>query len=240
MDGYMKSLLFLVFALSSLAGFAQDRAFDCPESGIYAQARSRNLLDQVQKAYAGINTIEAGFEQRSYVDALEVSESSYGRVYFKKPGLMKWHYNAPSEQIFVVRDGTLWLYQVEARQIIIDDFKETLISDLPVSFLLGIGDIKKDFRLLKACQNARGIVLDLAPARNTGKEAEMQSFKLMVDADTFLPAGAFIVDIANNSTAMLLSGIALNAQLPENAFSTEFGGGLDISDRRIERRRTEK
>lgn len=236
----MKFILLLIILLTVGPVSAQDRAFDCLESGTIDSVRARELTARVQKAYASISSIQGRFAQNSYVDALEISEASVGQVWFKKPGLMRWHYTSPSEQIFVVREGTLWLYQVEPRQVIVDDFKETLISDLPVSFLLGIGDINRDFRLLKACQNPQGIVMDLAAAQGSAKGAELKSFKLLVNADSFIPKGALIIDVGNNSTAMLLEDVVLNAELPAEVFSSDFGSGLDVSDRRIERQQSQQ
>jgi outer membrane lipoprotein carrier protein len=232
------TLILLALLLQPMVGLSQDRVFDCVESAWHSSAKGQDILQKVQSAYAGISTLKAKFIQNSYLAALEISELSSGQVWFKRPGQMRWHYTEPEEQIFVVRDSTLWLYQVKEKQVTVDDFAQVLISDLPVSFLLGMGDLKKDFRLIRSCQNSSGIVLELLPLSAGPKaESELKTFKLLVNSDNYRPQGAFVTDVGDNTTSIILSDLELNQEVPNSTFETSFGSGLDLIDRREERKK---
>ena len=221
-------VIFILFALTD-AALAQTRVFDCELSAYLSAREGSELLAKAQSAYAGIKTVKADFEQHSFMAALESSEMSSGEVYFQKPGMMKWHYRQPDEQMFVVRDETLWFYQVAEHQVLIDSLKKVVLTDLPVAFLMGIGDLLRDFRLDKACRNSDGYVFELSQKSGTG---EMKAFRLLTEFSSLLPKGAQVTDVGGNVTAVILGQTRFNPELSPDAFSSRFGSGLDIIDRR--------
>jgi len=229
----MRTLLFTLILLLPWALSAQSTPFDCPKGKALAAAEKAVLLEEVQGAYSKINALKASFTQSSFVAALETSELSSGEVWFQKPGFMKWHYAEPNEQIFVIKKDTLWLYQSSENQVLIDNFKDVIISDLPVAFLMGLGDLKRDFELTQACSGSDGLVLVLKPKRNNAN-GELKGFSLLVDPQSKLPIGALVTDVAENKTSIILSKIEPQEVLAEDTFSTNFKKGADIIDRRSE------
>lgn len=221
-------VILLVIAVAE-AACAQARIFDCEISAYLSSREGKELLARTQSAYAGIKTVKADFEQHSFMAALESSEMSSGEVYFQKPGMMKWHYKQPDEQMFVVRDDTLWFYQVAEHQVLIDSLKKVVLTDLPVAFLMGIGDLLRDFNLDKACRNSDGYVFELS--QKSGG-AEMKAFRLITEIGSLLPKGAQVTDVGGNVTAVILGQTKFNPELSPEAFSSKFGTGLDIIDRR--------
>lgn len=179
--------------------------------------------------------MQAVFAQDSFVAALEISELSTGKVLFSKPGKMKWSYASPEEQVFLVRDQTLWFYQKRENQLLIDDFKNVLISDLPVAFLMGLGNLKNDFNVLRACRGTDGTIFELSAKSDKNDRAkELKSFELLV-GEGGLPHGARIRDAGGNSTAIVFTDVVANPVIPDAAFSPDFPKGGDINDRRKER-----
>jgi len=70
---------------------------------------------------------------------------SKGRMYFRKPGRMRWEYEGPEPQT-IVADGTyLWIYQPEDRQVLRAPLEQAFQSQTPVSFLLGVARLGEDF-----------------------------------------------------------------------------------------------
>ena len=214
---------------------AQTRAFDCGAGKDFSKEKGSETVTRVQSEYAKVSSLRAKFYQDSYLAALETSELSSGVVSFVKPGKMKWEYAEPEKQEFTIRDNTLWLYQIADNQVVIDDFSQVVISDLPVSFLMGIGNLKEDFLLTSSCQNSDGIVLELAPKKK-GEESsgkgELQALRLLVSPASFLPIGAKVIDVAGNVTAIILKEIEKSPSLSDSLFETIFPKGTDVSDRR--------
>jgi len=225
----MRALLSLIVTLAVIAAAAaaESPVFDCKAKA----SKDSSLLDKVQNAYASVKSLHAKFVQHSFLSSLDSSELSSGQVWFSKPGLMKWHYAEPDVQDFIVRNETVWLYQETDNQVLIDNFKNILLTDLPVSFLMGLGDLKRDFKLQNSCKTDDGLVLELSPA---AKKGELEAFKLLVDERSYQPKGAMVVDLAGNKTAIVMSELELNPDLLQDTFATNFKSGIDIVDRRKE------
>ena len=86
------------------------------------------------------------------------------------PGRMLWSYDEPKGQ-FVLADGKhLYFYQPDQNQVIKSPLKNAFRGDIPFSFLLGLGNLKKDFNAtLKAPTEIRS----LAP-RTQGRGQRIQ------------------------------------------------------------------
>jgi outer membrane lipoprotein-sorting protein len=155
-------------------------------------------------------------------------------MWFLKPGRMKWHYKEPEEQLFIVNDETVWFYQASEKQVIIDRFSRLLISELPVAFMMGLGNLKEDFTIKNACHGSDGLIFDLAPRKvgADGKQDDLSGFKLLVDEKTFLPKGATVLDVGGNTTAIVFGGIQTGVKLGEEDFKAEFPKGTDVNDQR--------
>lgn len=208
-------------------------AFECRHS---LDAEHSDLLSKVQQRYVQIRSIKARFLQDSYLAALDQSEISSGVMQFLKPGHMRWDYETPEAQVFLVKDRVVWLYQPELNQVIIQEFEKILLSNLPVLFLMGLADLGEQFSLKKACRTAEGIIMELQP-RSTVKGGEdgLQTFHLLVDEASFIPLGGRVVDVGGNVTSILLRSVEVNPkQVGQGVFALELPPGTDISDQRQE------
>ncbi len=226
--------------LNPLQSFADLDGLVCLEGSRLAKERSLGLLDKVQSAYARTSTLQAEFTQESYLSALELSEQSSGQVWFLKPGKMRWNYKVPDEQTFLVDDQTLWFYQKEEAQLQIDNLQKALLTDLPVSFLLGLGDLTRVFRVESACKTSSGLLLELMP-REASSEAQpnegarneqLAGFDLLISESSFLPLGARVKDVAGNITSFLFKGSKFDVALKDALFKADCPRGIDIIDNR--------
>ncbi|HEX9146339.1 MAG TPA: outer membrane lipoprotein carrier protein LolA, partial [Candidatus Binatia bacterium] len=102
-------------------------------------------MDALQRNYDATADFVADFRQETEVKTLNRSLKAWGKVSFARPGKMLWRYDEPKGQ-FVLADGQfLYFYQPEQNQIIKSPLKNAFRTDIPLSFLLGIGNLKKDF-----------------------------------------------------------------------------------------------
>jgi outer membrane lipoprotein carrier protein len=229
-------LSMLLAMLAPLGAFAAS-SFSCNEGTVLSQADAEAKLKAVQKNYDGIPGLKAKFTQRSYALTLDEERSSVGKVSFSKPGKMRWEYEAPNVQTFLVLDTTVWFYQAAERQVIIDQFRRILISDLPVSFLLGLGNLGRDFKVQKACARESNLVFVLRPSSEekgkAGDDEQLDQFTLLVKGSDLLPRGAQVKDLAGNTTSILLDEIKVTSDFQKDAFSPKFPKGTDVSDHRV-------
>ncbi|MCO6431747.1 MAG: outer membrane lipoprotein carrier protein LolA [Deltaproteobacteria bacterium] len=231
----LTSVLISTFSVSNAD--AEMAQLQCRSNGTLSSSRGRKVLADTQENYRKIESLHAHFLQHSYLSSLEISEQSAGLMWFTKPGLMKWHYSEPQEQDFVIKDNTYWLYQVQDKQVVIDEFSQILISDLPIAFIMGLGDLVKDFSLVSACeaQDGSSYVLELAPKQEQGGKNELKKFLLSVDKRSLIPIGSQVTDMAGNVTRMVFSSIETDKVISPEVYSTKFPEGIDINDRRTGR-----
>lgn len=203
--------------------------FDCLTT--LPPAEQSKLIPEIEQYYAGLTTLDGNFVQNSYTLGLNQREVSKGRVFFQKPGLMDWWYDEPAKnkQRFVADGKSLWIYQPSIPQVMIGDFQQSFSSDLPVSFLLGIGKLSERFRLVSACRTDGGVALKLVPQK---ADASLDEFSLLVDAKSKAPLGARLIDAGGNETAIVFSGIHYNREIDESHFRFEVPRGVDVIDKR--------
>jgi outer membrane lipoprotein carrier protein len=227
---------FMIGLLFPALVWAQPTSFGCSGNQALKIAAGRQVMAKVQSRYAELKGFSGEFRQYSYMAALDASESSRGIISYRKPGQMKWDYEYPEKQIFLLADGTFWYYQELDRQLIVDCLPDVLASDVPVAFLLGLGNLEDDFGFENGCYSEDGIVLVLKPSVKDSTDVamdNMMSLRLLVNRETYLPIGAEVVDLGGNKTTLLLRDLDTQRIPAVEEFSPEFPSGLDINDRRV-------
>ena len=67
------------------------------------------LVQRFEHRYRGSNTLQASFLERYLENGQEVRSES-GLAYFGKPGKMRWEYQSPERNLFVVDGKWSWFY----------------------------------------------------------------------------------------------------------------------------------
>lgn len=185
-------------------------------------------LRNVQVAYEKVSALHASFLQESYLASLEVSETSSGDTWFRKPGEMKWWYRKPEEQQFLLKGTKIWIYQPTDRQVVVEELGAVLLSELPVSFLMGVGKLGETFSVEQGCETSAGVLLSLRP-RNSS--SGLTSFALLIDPARSLPRGARVIDDSGNRTSLYFSTLETNPVLPAETFEPRYPDGVDVDER---------
>src|SRR5260370_10822249 len=90
MCGYLATLVFLLLTLTG--------GSDPKDSVALLQAR-----------YRVAKTLQASFLER-YTENGRLVRVESGNVYFRRPGKMRWDYQAPEQNVFLVDGKTAWFY----------------------------------------------------------------------------------------------------------------------------------
>src|SRR5262247_4359485 len=160
-----KIFLPLILALGITTAGAQSFA---------AESRSADqIVDSLQKNYDTTADFTADFRQETEVKTLNRTLKSSGKLSFKRPGKMLWRYDEPKGQ-FVLADGKyLYFYQPEQNQVIKSPLKNAFRGDIPLSFLLGLGNLKKDFNAALKSTEENNYILRLEPKGESGGFSEI-------------------------------------------------------------------
>jgi outer membrane lipoprotein carrier protein len=214
-------LLFVVFLPVSAFGWSCDQS----ESA----AVSKQLVTAITEAYRSVYSLKAEFLQQSSFAGLTSGNASKGQVAFEKPGRMHWTYLEPEKQEFISDGRTLWFYQPDFSQVMVSDFTDAFDSELPVSFLLGVGNLEESFTLLSSCKRDDDRALELKPRSASG---ELERFWLLVDSESYLPTGAKTIDIGGNETVIKLINQKTNVKIDRGEFSFDYPDNVDVIDAR--------
>ncbi|MCP4600145.1 MAG: outer membrane lipoprotein chaperone LolA [Proteobacteria bacterium] len=205
----------LLFSLTSFA--------DKPEPKV------EEVVVKLKEFYASINDYEASFVQttahKMFAGRLE---RSYGRVKFKKGGLMRWEYKRPEQKFFIYDGKTLWVYEPEVPQVFAGAADAERLRKA-LAFLTGEGRILDEYKA-KILKSKRfgfpdGVVVGLWPQDAT---SPFKRVELYLDGKTFRVARSVVVDKQGNRNRFDFSTPTVNSGLPAKIFTFTPPPGLEV------------
>ena len=208
--------LFIVMTLAMLA---------CPGAWVAAAVDSATLskaIDGLQRHYRETKTLSAKFTEEIAPVGGSRRERT-GIVYLMKPGRMRWEYDAPSREV-LVSDGTLiYNYDPELNQVVEAPLAQVLRSPGATEFLLGVGDIKKEFNAaLMDDPDATVIHLKLV------SKGQGNTIELGLDPKTYNVDSIRVIDQLGNATSLKFSDIVNNPPISGSIFNYSPPAGADI------------
>jgi outer membrane lipoprotein carrier protein len=213
----MNALLYALFGIALLA----------PTPPTSPPRSAAEVVRGIQTFYQTTTDLKADFTQTYAYKVYDRKQVSKGKVYFKKPGRMRWDYQSPQARLFVADGATLWVYEPEEAQV----FKRALAqSQLPVAltFMSGQGRLEDEFdaKLLPA-PGADRLAVELIPRKSA---ADYQSLRLEVDARTFAVVRSTVVDPVGNLNTIDFAQVQTNSNLPEKGFQFTPPPGVRVID----------
>jgi outer membrane lipoprotein carrier protein len=183
------------------------------------------IVDSLQKNYDATADFVADFRQETEVKNLNRTLKASGKLSFKRPGRMLWLYEEPKGQ-FVLADGKhLYFYQPDQNQVIKSPLKNAFRGDIPLSFLLGLGNLKKDFNATLKGSDDNQHVLRLEPKGEAGGYSEILLGVSKGSSDILWVS---VRDAANNLTTLRFSNMRKGVGLKDSLFQVEIPKGADI------------
>ncbi len=209
----------LLFVAAPAAHGGDEPAEDCVQTAVQA----------IQRRYEQVRDLRSDFVQTTRSVALggsgPVSESR-GTVIFAKPGTMRWSYEEP-EPSLVVSDGEwIWIYDPSNREVQRMAVGAAAFSGAAIQFLLGEGDIDRDFavRLLSCAETE--IELELTPRR----PASFEKLRVRTDPARGDLTRTEIVDLLGNVTTVSFSATQANLDPAAEIFRFEPPDGVRVID----------
>lgn len=182
------------------------------------------IVSRVQAVYERTKDLSANFVQVSALKSLAVSgpggglkeQRAEGKLYLKKPGMIRWDYVKP-QALQLLSDGkTLWRYSPDDKTA----SKESLASAgrTPLSFLTGSGKIEQEFTasLTPGGQKPAGALeVELVPKEPL---PTVQKLVLDVNRKNYQVTGITFWDHFGNRTVITFSDVQFNVGLPSSLF----------------------
>ena len=187
-----------------------------------------NLIQMIQRQYQSILSFSGHFVQTSYRNNTETVRKAKGFVSYKRPGKMRWLYDAPEEQLLVTNGETLWLFDPLLENVSIQKL-EKLNEGTALSFLLGLGDLEADFnrrvisQSLLTSQNA--LIVELEPKKAA---ANLSFIQLAVHPETYNLQKIALMDRQNNYRTIELGSMRYNIALGDNLFEFKVSQDMEV------------
>ena len=175
------------------------------------------LTRKVQAFYEKTRDLEAAFTQTYLYAGLGRKLTSTGTLKVKKPGLMRWDYQSPSPKVVAVTGKKLVQYEPEERQAYVDEQFDATAMTSAVAFLLGSGDLARDFHGALG----EGGTLVLRPKAADPRVVRI-TFTVGPDGEVLATS---VIDGSGNENRLTFSAIKRNAGLADGAFEVKLPAG---------------
>jgi len=181
-------------------------------------------LDALQHHYDTTRSFSASFiEQIAAVGA--PVRTRHGTVAFRKPGMMRWNFDAPDKELLVSDGRTVYSYDPGLEQVMETPLRDALRAPGATEFLLGAGDVRTDFiaSAPKSPPPHDGLAYVTLRPRQGGNSIELGIEPKRGDIRRLK-----IVDQLGNTTALEFSDLRDNPRISDSEFQFTPPAGADI------------
>ena len=182
------------------------------------EAAAQRLSGMLTKA----QTMTARFSQLTLDGSGTRLQETAGNLGLKRPGLFRWHTDAPNEQLLISNGEKIWLYDPDLEQVTIQKLDQRL-TQTPA--LLLSGDVSKIGQSFDITAKDGGNVVDftLKPkSKDTLFDSLRISFRSGVVNDMQL------IDSVGQRTNILFNGVKANQAVPDSRFKFDIPKGADV------------
>ena len=114
----------------------------------------------LESRYHDAKTLEAIFLER-YSDSQKGLQAESGKVYFSRPGRMRWEYEAPEQKLFISDGKTVWFYVPSDHTVTRAPIKESTDWRTPLALLTGKAKLSQLCEMLDLSAQPPGRVGDV-------------------------------------------------------------------------------
>jgi signal peptidase II len=180
------------------------------------------IVDRLQQKYEEIESFTASFQQT--LESHGITQTERGIVKMKKPGLMYWEYRDPKEKYFVADGEKVYFYVPKDNQVLVSRMDLDEI-DSPLLFLLGRGDIRREFEVEIKETEGGSVLLQLKPRT---PHPEFSELLLHVSPTTFLIEKLTVVEPIGQQNEYELTGFKTNAPIPDDQFKLKVPSHVEV------------
>ena len=206
-------------------------AFFLFTTAVHAAPQNKaEIVRMVEKRFALIENFEADFTQTSLNAALGETETATGRVYIKKPLMMRWEYSPPNEQTIVSDGRRLFFYVPADRQVVVEPLGRILTSRSPVLFLAGKSGLSElfDIEVKKDPEGDRSggdMELSLIPKE---KSLSVTHIIIRVDRRDYTIKSFSLFDWTGNRTDIKFARMKINGNIEDGRFVFKKPEGIEL------------
>lgn len=184
------------------------------------------VASALQAKYDQVKDFSADFVHAYQGGVLNRNISERGIVRVKKPGKMRWEYQAPEKKLFVSDGRHMYLHEVGPNQVTVFTVPEEDQAATAVLFLAGKGNITRDFNV----SYGEGGTADTYVLRLQPKvpERDYDWLEVTVDRKSMQIVALSAADSQGGRSTFRFSNIKENVGMPESMFTFKIPRGADV------------
>jgi|SRR5689334_16732175 len=180
----------------------------------------------IQQKYDKVRDFTADFTQTYQGGVLRKTSTEKGTLQVKKPGRMRWEYTSPEQKLFVSDGQKIYSYIPADRQVIVSSVPTDDRATTAVLFLVGKGDLARDFNVSYAAAAAPDtIALKLDPK---SRQADYDWLELVVDRESLQIRTLIAAEREGGRSTFQFSNYRENTGLADKIFTFKIPRGVDV------------
>ena len=188
--------------------------------GLAIGAAQAGGIDALKKFNADADGLSGSFSQT--VKNKKKTQTTNGTFQILRPGLFKWEYTKPYKQTIVGDGKTIWLYDIDLKQVTKSDQSQA-IGDSPASILSDKNALDSSYSLK---EDGSGDGIDYVLATPKKNNAGYQFIRIGFKGDTL--AAMELKDSFGNQTSISFGSVNTHANLSRGAFAFTPPKGVDV------------
>jgi len=188
-----------------------------------------SILSQMDASYRKLRSYRAEFEQESETKTFKRKRQASGRVYFLKPGEMRWNYLEPEEKEVYLSGDAIHIYLPGRSQVIEQTLDDAMPGVAPAKLFMGVEELVGSFSISADCPDEDvqdAYCLRLTPKKN--KAISVEKILLWVGKKDFLPLRTESCDVLGNRTTISFRNGEVNIPLKEELFQFQVPPGAEV------------
>ena len=181
---------------------------------------TQDIVKKVDARYAQTKDLQADFVQETILEGFTTGFTSSGRLYLKKPGLLRWDYLHPSEEQIYVNGDQVMMYVPEHQQVVKGVLTQMAASKGPLALLQGAGNLSQQFTILESADgskdNEKFPSLTLVPKPVDQTPPTIKKIVLKLFPDTYFIQGITLFEVSGNISHVMFDHIQANTGLPSS------------------------
>lgn len=172
----------------------------------------------------GLDSLSANFRQVTLASGAsgEQAFESAGRLFLRRPGLFRWEYDTPSEQLIVADGKRVYMQDTELDQVS-HRSQQAALEGTPAQLLASDRPVEEFFRLKPLERDDGRVWVELEPKAEDSQVVRLQIAFINGQLDTLLMEDRF-----GQLTRFMFSGIKRNPRLADSLFEFKRPTGGDF------------
>ena len=190
----------------------------------------KDVVDNLQMRYDKIKEFQADFSQEAVFKISQMTEKGTGKVYIKKPDMMRWDYIKPRRQTIIINKRDILIYLPDEKQVMKDKLPAGGVT--PTTFISDVTRMRDDFNIL-LLQDKKDSDSGLYNLMLTPKKEGMNIKKVILDVSEkdYLILKLTITDLQDNVTTISFSNMKANAGVKDGLFAFKIPKGVEVIER---------